>query len=113
MAATLVSGFLDRAGERDALDGLLSHARNGESGVLVVRGEPGIGKTALLRYVAEQASGFRTAQVTSAEAEMELPFAGIHQLCTPLLDQLAALPQPQRNALNVALGLAAGEAPDR
>jgi DNA-binding CsgD family transcriptional regulator len=113
MAATLVSGFLDRAGERDALDGLLAHARDGESGVVVVRGEPGIGKTALLRYVAEQASGFRTAQVTSAEAEMELPFAGIHQLCTPLLDQLGALPQPQRNALNVALGLAAGEAPDR
>ena len=102
MGATLVSGFLDRAGERDALDGLLAHARSGESGVVVVRGEPGIGKTALLRYVAEQASGFRTAQVTSAEAEMELPFAGIHQLCTPLIDQLGALPQPQRNALNVA-----------
>jgi predicted ATPase len=113
MAATLVSGFLDRADERAALDGLLSHARDGESRVVVVRGEPGIGKTALLRYVADQASGFRVAQVASAEAEMELPFAGIHQLCTPLLDRLEALPQPQRDALNVALGLAAGEVPDR
>src|SRR5512132_2775528 len=113
MAATLVSGLLDRAVEREVLDGLLAHARNGESRVMVVRGEPGIGKTALLRYVAEQASGFRVAQVTSAEAEMELPFAGIHQLCAPLLDQLGALPQPQRDALNVALGLASGEVPDR
>jgi DNA-binding CsgD family transcriptional regulator len=113
MAATLVSGFLDRDAEREALDGLLAHARNGESGVLVVRGEPGIGKTALLRYVAGQASGLRVEQVASAEAEMELPFAGVHQLCVPLLDYLATLPQPQRDALNVALGVAPGEVPDR
>src|SRR5262249_8388917 len=72
-----------------------------------------IGKTALLRYAARRASGLRVAQVTGAEAEMELPFAGIHQLCAPLLDKLAALPQPQKDALNVALGLAAGEVPDR
>jgi DNA-binding CsgD family transcriptional regulator len=113
MEATLVSGFLDRASEREALDRLLARARDGQSAALVIRGEAGIGKTALLRYAAEQASGFRVAQVTSAEAEMELPFAGIHQLCAPLLDQLDALPQPQQDALNVALGLASGDIPNR
>src|SRR3954447_6927658 len=113
MAATLASGFLDRVSEREALDGLLAHVRDGQSSVLVIRGEAGIGKTALLRYIARHAAGFRVAQVTSVEAEMELPFAGIHQLCAPLLDHLDALPQPQRDALNVALGLASGEVPDR
>jgi DNA-binding CsgD family transcriptional regulator len=113
MQATLVSGFLDRTSEREALHRLLARARDGQSAALVIRGEAGIGKTALLRYAAEQASGFRVAQVTSAEAEMELPFAGIHQLCAPLLDQLEALPQPQQDALNVALGLASGDIPNR
>ena len=113
MAVSLASGFLDRASEREVLARLLARVREGESGVLVIRGEAGIGKTALLRYVARQASGFRVAQVTGVEAEMELPFAGIHQLCAPLLDQLEALPQPQQDALNVALGLASGEVPDR
>ena len=95
------------------LDGLLARVREGESAVLVIRGEPGIGKTALLRYAARQATGFRVAQVTGVEAEMELPFAGIHQLCGPMLDQLDALPHPQQDALNVALGLASGDVPDR
>ena len=113
MAATLASGFLDRTTEREALDRLLANVRGGQSAVLVIRGEAGIGKTALLRYAADHASGFRVAQVTSVEAEMELPFAGIHQLCAPLLDQLDALPQPQRDALNVALGLASGDVPNR
>src|SRR4051812_29115883 len=113
MAASPASGFLDRTSEREVLDRLLAQVREGESAVLVIRGEPGIGKTALLRYTARLASGFRVAQVTGVEAEMELPFAGIHQLCTPVLDQLDALPQPQRDALNVALGLASGEVPDR
>jgi DNA-binding CsgD family transcriptional regulator len=113
MAAPLASGFLDRTSEREALDGLLANVRGGQSAVLVIRGEAGIGKTALLRYAARQASGFRVAQVTGAEAEMELPFAGIHQFCAPLLDQLDTLPQPQQNALNVALGLASGAVPDR
>ena len=85
----------------------------GSSAVLVIRGEAGIGKTALLRYAARQASGFRVAQVAGVEAEMELPFSGIHQLCAPVLDQLDALAQPQQNALNVALGLAPGDVPDR
>jgi DNA-binding CsgD family transcriptional regulator len=113
MATTAASGFLDRTAEREELAGVLAHVREGESAVLVVRGEAGIGKTALLRYLARNASGFRVAQVTGVEAEMELPFAGIHQLCAPLLDQLDALPRPQRDALGVALGLAAGDVPDR
>jgi DNA-binding CsgD family transcriptional regulator len=113
MAAPLASGFLDRASEREVLDQLLAHVREDQSAVLVIRGEAGIGKTALLRYAARHASGFRVAQVTGVEAEMELPFAGIHQLCAPLLDQLDALPQPQQDALNVALGLASGDVPDR
>ena len=113
MAASLASGFLDRASEREALDQLLAHVPEGQSAVLVIRGEAGIGKTALLRYTARRASGFRVAQVTGVEAEMELPFAGIHQLCAPLLDQLDALAQPQQDALNVALGLASGDVPER
>jgi DNA-binding CsgD family transcriptional regulator len=113
MAATLASGFLDRTSEREVLDRLMAQGREGHSAVLVIRGEAGIGKTALLRYAARQASGFRVAQVTGVEAEMELPFAGIHQLCAPVLDELDALPQAQQDALNVALGLASGDVPDR
>src|SRR5919197_1511349 len=113
MNASLAPGFLDRASEREALDGLLAQVLEGQSAVLVIRGEAGIGKTALLQYAAGAASGFRVAQVTSVEAEMELPFAGIHQLCTPLLDQLEVLPLPQQDALNVALGLASGDVPNR
>src|SRR4051812_27447102 len=113
MTATLAAGFLDRTGEREVLDRLLANVRDGQSAVLVIRGEAGIGKTALLRYAARHASGVRVAQVNGVQAEMELPFAGIHQLCAPLLDQLGALPQPQQDALNVALGLASGDVPDR
>jgi DNA-binding CsgD family transcriptional regulator len=113
MAATLASGFLDRTSEREALDTLLAQVREGQSAVLVIRGEAGIGKTALLRHVARHASGFRVARVAGVEAEMELPFSGIHQLCAPMLDQLDALPQFQQDALNVALGLAPGDVPDR
>jgi DNA-binding CsgD family transcriptional regulator len=106
-------GFVGRTNERTALDGLLAKVRGGESEVLVLRGEAGIGKTALLRYTARQASGFRVAQLTGVQAEMELPFAGIHQLCATMLDRLDALPAPQRGALSVALGMTAGEVPDR
>jgi DNA-binding CsgD family transcriptional regulator len=106
-------GFVGRTSEREALDGLLARVRSGESEVLAIRGEPGIGKSALLRYAARQASGFRVAEVTAVEAEMELPFAGIHQLCATMLDRLDTLPVPQRDALSVALGLAAGEVPER
>jgi len=94
MATPLASGFLDRAGERQVLDSLLAQVRDGQSAVLVMRGEAGIGKTALLRHIARHASGFRVAQVAGVEAELELPFSGIHQLCAPVLDQLDVLPQP-------------------
>src|SRR5690349_22855255 len=94
------------------LDRLLQNVRGGQSAVLVIRGEAGIGKTALLRYAARQASGFRLAQVSGVESEMELPFASAHQLCGPMVAQLDALPPPQRDALSVAFGLAAGEVPD-
>jgi DNA-binding CsgD family transcriptional regulator len=113
VAATRGPDFVGRALERELLDGLLARVRGGESEVLVIRGEAGIGKTALLRYAARQASGYRVAEITGAEAEMELAFAGIHQLCGRMLDRLDALPAPQRDALRVALGLAAGDVPDR
>ena len=113
MTVTLESGFLDRTSEREVLDQLLAHVREGESAVLVIRGEAGIGKSEMLRYAAREALGFRVAQISSVEAEMELPFAAIHQLCAPLLDHLDALPQPQQDALNVALGLASGDVPNR
>jgi AAA ATPase domain len=77
--ATQAPAFLDRVDECRTLDRLLTDVREGHSAVVVIRGEAGIGKTALLRYVVDQASGFLPVQVTGAEAEMELPFAGIHQ----------------------------------
>src|ERR1700750_1744768 len=105
--------LLDRLQERTALSELLDAARAGRSGVLVMRGEPGIGKTALLEYAVESAAGLRLARVAGVESETELPFAALHQLCAPLLDKLEGLPDPQRDALGVALGLKAGAAPDR
>ena len=113
MVASHASGLLDRATEREVLDRLLGNVCEGQSAVMVIRGEAGIGKSALLQYAACHASGFQVAQVTSVEAEMELPFAGIHQLCVPLLDQLEVLPLPQQDALTVALGVFAGDVPDR
>ena len=113
MSARRPPVLLGRAGERQLLDGLLENVRGGRSAVLVICGEAGVGKTALLRYCARQASGFRVARVVGIESEMELPFAGLHQLCAPALDRLGALPEPQRAALGVALGLTSGAAPDR
>ncbi len=109
----MTPAFRGRSRERQALDRLVEAAREGRSGVLVVRGEAGMGKTALLRLTADQAPGFRTVQVAGVESEMELPFAGLHQLCGPLLGGLGVLPQPQQAALRVAFGLASGAAPDR
>jgi len=113
MSGTRGTAFVGRTDERHALDGVLSSVRGGESRVLVIRGEAGIGKSALLRYAARQASGFRIAELAGVEAEMELPFAGIYQLCATMLDRVDALPSPQRDALNVSLGLTAGSVPDR
>ena len=95
------------------LDRLLANVRGGQSAILVVRGEAGVGKTALLRYADRQATGFHVAPIAGAEAEMELPFAGVHQLCAPMFGRLDTLAEPQRDALGVALGLRSGEAPDR
>src|SRR4051794_6343742 len=113
MPATRGLGFLGRTSERQRLDGVLAHARDGQSAVVVIRGPPGIGKTALLRYGGRQASGLRVAQVEGVQAEMELPFAGLHRLCAPMFDRLKALAEPQQNALRVALGLSSGDAPNR
>jgi len=92
---------------------LLADARAGQSAVLVLRGEPGIGKTALLGYAAERARGFRVVRAAGVESEMELPFAGLHQLCGPMLGGLGRLPLPQRDALGTAFGLSSGAQPDR
>ena len=105
--------FRGRSSELQALERLVEEARASRSGVLVIRGDRGVGKTTLMRSATDRASGFRVAQVCGVESEMELPFAGLHQLCTPLLDRLDALPAPQRDALCVALGVAPGAAPDR
>ena len=107
------TGLLDRHGERAVLDGVLDQARGGSSAVLVVRGEPGIGKTALLDYAAGRAVGFRVVRAWGVESEMELAFAGLHQLCVPMLGRLEQLPGPQRDALAVAFGMREGPAPDR
>jgi DNA-binding CsgD family transcriptional regulator len=105
--------LLGRRGECDALDQLLARLRTGRSPVLVLRGEAGVGKTALLEYLVDEASGCRIVRAAGAEAEMELAYAGLQQLCAPMLDHLEALPGPQREALSTAFGLSAGEPPDR
>jgi DNA-binding CsgD family transcriptional regulator/tetratricopeptide (TPR) repeat protein len=99
--------------EREALDRLLAAVRGGQSRVLVVCGEAGVGKTALLASAIESASGFRVMRAVGVESEMELAFAALQQLCAPLLDRLDRLPAPQRDALGVAFGLRAGDVPDR
>jgi DNA-binding CsgD family transcriptional regulator/tetratricopeptide (TPR) repeat protein len=103
----------DRDGERDVLDRLVDAVRAGESRVLVVRGEPGVGKTVLLDYLADRARGCRVARAIGVQSEMELAFAGLHQLCAPMAGHLDRIPAPQREALRTAFGLAAGPPPDR
>jgi len=105
--------LLDRLPERAVLSGLLQAARAGRSGVLVVRGEPGVGKTALLDWAVGSAAGLRVVRVAGVESEMELAFAALQQLCAPMLEKLEGLPDPQREALGVAFGLTTGAAPDR
>src|SRR6201981_3310220 len=99
--------------EREVLDRLLEAVRGGQSRVLVVRGEPGVGKTALLHSAIGSASGFRVVRAVGVESEMELAFAALQQLCAPMLDRLDRLPAPQQDALGVAFGLRAGNVPDR
>ena len=105
----------DRVDERGALDQLIGAVRADQSRSLVVRGDAGVGKTVLLEYLAVRASGLgcRVARAMGVQSEMELAFAGLHQLCGPMLDRAQGLVAPQRDALRIALGLAAGPPPDR
>src|SRR5918996_3073170 len=102
-----------RSTEVGRLVELLEAARAGQSGALVLRGEAGIGKTALLNHVGSRGDGARVLHAEGVEAEMELPFAALHQLCAPLLAALDGLPAPQRGALETAFGLSSGRRPDR
>jgi AAA ATPase domain len=109
------AGLADRRAERAVLDQVLTAVRAGQSRVLVVHGEPGVGKSALVDYLAGRAAGCRVVRVAGVQSEMELAFAGLHQLCAPLLEQpehLEGLPGPQRDALRTAFGISAGPAPD-
>ncbi|HWF54625.1 MAG TPA: AAA family ATPase, partial [Solirubrobacteraceae bacterium] len=105
--------LLGRRSECAALDELVASVRSGPSRALVLRGEAGVGKSALLEYLVQHASGCGIARATGVEAEMELVYAGLQQLCAPFLDRLEHLPGPQRDALGTAFGLRAGDAPDR
>ncbi|MFE2424286.1 LuxR C-terminal-related transcriptional regulator [Streptomyces hokutonensis] len=106
-------GLRGRRGECGALDQVVADAKAGQSQVLVLRGEPGVGKSALLEYLVGSATGCQTLRAVGVESEMELAFAGLHQLCVPVMGQLDRLPDPQREALAIAFGLRAGSAPDR
>src|SRR6266478_4720416 len=108
--ATALTG---RRSERDVLDRLSEALGAGESRALVLRGEPGVGKTALLEYLVEQAPGFRVVRTAGVQSEMELAYAGLHQLLASMLDRLDGLPVPQSEALRTVFGLASGRAPDR
>jgi DNA-binding CsgD family transcriptional regulator len=103
----------DRRAECDVLDQLVEAVRDGQSRTLVVHGEPGAGKTALLEYLAMRASDCRVATVAGVESEMELAYAALHQLCAPMLGRLEALPGPQHDALRIAFGMSSGQVPDR
>ena len=105
--------LLGRRSECAALDELVASVRAGPSRALVLRGEAGVGKSALLEYLVRRASGCRVARAAGVESEMELAFAGLHQLCAPFVDRLERLPGPQRDALGTAFGLRDGDAPDR
>jgi DNA-binding CsgD family transcriptional regulator len=109
------TGLTNRLSERHALDRLVDAVRAGESRALVMRGEPGVGKTVLLDYLAERASDAAclVTRATGVQSEMELAFAGLHQLCAPMLGHAERLPEPQRDALRTAFGLTTGPPPDR
>src|SRR5215471_9058124 len=107
--------LMNRRSECSTLDRLAKAVRAGESRALLVRGDPGVGKSVLLEYLAELSwgSGCRVARATGVQSEMELAFAGLHQLCAPMLEHLDSIPAPQHDALLTAFGLASGPAPDR
>lgn len=105
--------LLGRRTECEALDQLLDAVRAGEGRALVVRGEAGVGKSALLEYLIVRASGCRVASAMGVQSETDVPFAGMHQLCAPMLDRLDSLPEAQRDSIATAFGLRSGQAPDR
>src|SRR3954471_5654092 len=113
MATVQTPGLLGRASECDTLDRLVATVRAGQSAVLVVRGEAGVGKSALLASLIERASGCRIVRAAGVESEMELAFAGLHQLCGPMLDRLDRLPLPQQDALAGVFGMRGGGGPGR
>ena len=106
-------GLRGRQDECDTLSRLVTAVHSGRSQVLVLRGEAGIGKTALLEFLVDRAQGGRVGRAVSVESELELTYAGLHQLCSPYLDRMDRLPVPQQAALGTAFGLQAGSAPDR
>ena len=105
--------LLGRANECAALDELVASVRAGPSRALVLRGEAGVGKSALLEYLVRQASRCTVARAAGVESEAEIAFAGLQQLCAPFADRLDRLPEPQRDALGIAFGIRGGDAPDR
>jgi hypothetical protein len=105
--------LVNRSDESRILRRLLQEVQEGQSQSLVLSGDPGVGKTALLQFAVGIATGFRLVRATGVESEMELPFAGLHQFCTPLLNRLDSIPAPQNEALRTAFGLLAGKQPDR
>ncbi|MDA0159920.1 AAA family ATPase [Solirubrobacter ginsenosidimutans] len=113
MARLAPRALVGRGRERELLDQRLRAVRAGDSSVLVLLGERGIGKTALLEYAAASAGGLRILRAAGVESEMQLPFACLHQLCAPLLDRLDRLPGPQRTALATTFGQSEGTMPDR
>jgi DNA-binding CsgD family transcriptional regulator len=107
------SKLLGRRSEREALDRLVADAVAGRSRVIVLRGEAGVGKSALLGYLSGRVAGWHVARAVGVESEMELAYAGLHLLCAPMLDHLDRLPAPQRDALATVFGLSPGAAPNR
>jgi len=105
--------LLGREAEREAIDELLAAARDGLSGVLLLAGEPGIGKTRLLEYAAAAAADLTVIWLTGVESETQLGFGALHRLLRPFLDRLAGLPWTQRDALSAAFGSGGTEPPDR
>jgi DNA-binding CsgD family transcriptional regulator len=110
-SSTSAGRLFGREREREVLDRLVDGVRGGRGSVLVMDGDAGVGKTALLEYAVEAGRGFRVARTTGVEAEMELPFAAVQQLCSPFFELMGRLPEPQHEALGVAFGLSAGSAP--
>jgi DNA-binding CsgD family transcriptional regulator len=105
--------LIGRRSECEALEGLLADARSGQSRVLVLRGEAGAGKSALLDYLSDRVAGWQVARAVGVESEMELAYSGLHQLCAPMLNRLERLPVPRRDALATVFGRSTGPAPDR